>query len=537
MPAVARRLPCVECGGELNGGFCEPCGLIHIDPQPGPQTEFHSTRARVKFYGGAAGGGKTWSLLIDCLARALEHAMWAGLIVRSLRVLMKVGGGAIWAEAQRVYAHTGARFNQSDLVVSWPNGSTLTFRQVRGNANLWNGPSYDYIGFEEAQEVEATDIVKALTRLRSVKGIEATLAATMNPKRGHGLVEWIRWYLLPSGEPDPARSGVVRWFARSSSTDEMVFGATAEEAEALAGRPAGSAQSYTYIRALLEDNPALTEADPSYAGRLALQGRVREAQLARGNWFVGGDEDGPLARDRWVPVIAPLQPIVRWIRAWDKAATRPHAANLDPDYTAGVLLGFDISGRVYLAGLAACREDVPKRDLLIQRTAALDGHMVTQIHKQAPGDAGKTDVHHTRPLLAAGSGQVAHVRERKAKESIERVGGMALDLELGMRDGKPVGRGNLPGGEFEPRFFVLDGPPQAGWPGSYREGWLLERYRDAGEHPPTLGELVWSQLDPWPRGEHDDIPDAMADAHAAGSAGPSRRLSPAARARALAGRR
>jgi len=491
--------------------------------------QFLACPADVVVYGGAAGGGKTWALLLDALRHALEVPNWTGLIVRITRELMKVGGG-IWAESQQVFANSGAVPNHTELSWRWPNGSTLSFRQVLHNANLWNGPSYDWIGIEELQELEVSDLVGALTRLRSTKGIRPTLRATCNPKRGHGIVEWIKWYLRDDGYPDPERSGVVRYFGRSSKTYEWVFGDSASDVEEQACRPPGSAQTFAFIRANLDDNPILDLTDPSYRAKLQVQGRVDELRLLGGNWFVGGDDDGPLARHRWGFVTAPLAPIVKRVRAWDKAATRPWPGNWDPDYTVGPLVLFDAAGRVYLNGLAACREDTPVRDMLIARTARSDGHMVEQVHKQAPGDAGKDSVHHTRPLLEAGGARVFAELERRAKNE-DRIAPMALMLELGMRNGRPVDASNPPrpdDGPPDPRFFVLDGP---GW----NEGWIMEPYSDAGSHPRTLGELVWSHLDPWPHGKHDDVGDALADAVKRGTAGPSRQLPPSRRAAATTG--
>jgi hypothetical protein len=506
---------CTGCGGQLAAGVCEPCGLEHviIAPNPGPQSAFLATKAKVVVYGGAAGGGKTWAMLIDALHRALATPGWAGLICRSLLARMTDGGGAIWAEAHRVFEGTGAVFNESLHTVTWPaNGSTLTFRQIIGNRAMWNGPSFDWIGIEELQEVEIDDLVSAMTRLRSAKGCSPRIVATCNPKRGHGLVPWIEWYLTSDGSPDRAKSGTVRWFCRSSDTNEFVFADTPAAAEDAAEREPGSAVSFTFIDALLPDNPALVDADPSYRANIQLQGRVKEAQLLGGNWYAGGDDDGPLARDRWEHVSAPLAPIVKWMRSWDKAATRPHPGNMDPDYTVGPLVAIDANGRFYFAGLAACREETPLRDRMIADVALLDGAGVEQLHKKAPGDTGKSDVVHTRKLLAV-AGADTHVTPERKNKNV-RIQPMALALELGMWEGRPVQPGHMlpPGAEAEPRFFVLDGHAQPGWPPSYRQGWTRERYRDAGSHPRTLGELAWSHLDPWPNGDNDDIPDALADA-------------------------
>jgi hypothetical protein len=38
-----------------------------ITPQTGPQESFLINKADIVIYGGAAGGGKSWALLMDCL--------------------------------------------------------------------------------------------------------------------------------------------------------------------------------------------------------------------------------------------------------------------------------------------------------------------------------------------------------------------------------------------------------------------------------------------------------------------------------------
>jgi phage terminase large subunit-like protein len=508
---------------------------MHLDPQPGPQTDFLLSEADIVFYGGAAGGGKSWALLLDAMIRALATPGWTGLVIRRLRTDMENEGG-IWAEALKLFRDSGAEFNLSRLVVRWPNGSTLTFRQALHNEGLFSGPSYDWIALEEMQEMDIDVLILALTRLRSTKGLRPVVRATMNPKRGHKVVKWLAWYLDQHGEPDRSKSGIVRWFCRRTDTDSFAFGATAAEAEASAGESSGRPLSYAFIPSLLEDNPALDLADPDYRNRIKMQGRTRSAQLGRGNWYVGGDDDGPLARDRWQFVVEPLSPIVKYVRAWDKAATRPSESNRNspPDYTIGIKLGFDGAGRFYILDMVACREDVDRRDALIAATAKADGHMCQQIHKQGPGDAGKSDVVHTRPLLEQPGG-LAPMHVREAKDKLVRATPLIRALELGMRNGAPVNVDNPASeDEWEPRGFVLDAEVRDAL-GRLVSGssWLLRPYKDAGSHPETIGELLWEHLDSFPNGDHDDAADALADAFDLGAAGPGRQLSTERRAAQL----
>src|SRR5580698_1824138 len=55
---------------------------LNIEAQPGPQTVFLGTPADIAIYGGAAGGGKSYGLLLDPLRFALSKPGFYGVIFR-----------------------------------------------------------------------------------------------------------------------------------------------------------------------------------------------------------------------------------------------------------------------------------------------------------------------------------------------------------------------------------------------------------------------------------------------------------------------
>ncbi len=500
-------ISCSSCGadlGQLPPWLCEACDIEYIGPQPGPQTDFLACSSTIRLYGGAAGGGKSHMLLYAMLLGATATPGWNGLICREQGNRVSIGGG-IWDEAAEMFEGTGG-VARGGAYMDWrwphPGGreSVLSFKHLsKWNYKGYRGPGFDAIALDEVTEMPWPAVVFLLSRLRSVRGGQPWLGLTTNPDPDHPLADLLAPYLLPNGDPDRAQSGRVRWYQRGKGRDWLAD--TPGDVAALSGGSPGDALSFAFVPSLLEDNPALDLADPGYRSRLANMDPELAAQLLKGNWRERKSTGGPFERIRWEKVSAPISPIARWYRPWDKAATRPGSAYPDPDYTVGPLVGFDAAGRFYLAGLAACREDTPIRDRLIANTAALDGHMVTQLHKQAPGDTGKSDVHHTRALLRVGGADTQAILESKNK--IVRGQSMALALRLGMINGKPADREPRPGEEWSPRGYILD-----------QTGWLMQPYSDAGSHPRTLGDLVWSQFDPFPNGDHDDVLDAMFDAFA-----------------------
>jgi phage terminase large subunit-like protein len=500
-------ISCSSCGADLGirpPWICEPCDREYIGPQPGPQTDFLACSSTIALYGGAAGGGKSHMLLYLALLGATSTPGWNGIICREQSNRVSLGGG-LWDEAEAMFSGTGGEPRAGSYMDwRWPHpggrDSVLSFKHLsKFNYKGYRGPGFDFIGLDEVTEMPWSAVVFMLSRLRSPRGGRPLFRMTTNPDPGHPLADLLGPYLLPSGDPDRSQSGRVRWLLRGKGRDWL--GDTPQEAATLAGGDPAHALSFAFIPSLLEDNPALDLADPGYRARLANMDPELAAQLIRGNWRERKSTGGPFERIRWEKVSAPISPIVQWFRPWDKAASKPSTDYPDPDYTVGPLVGFDAAGRFYLAGLAACREDTPIRDQMIANTAACDGHMVTQIHKQAPGDTGKSDVYHMRSLLRLGGADTEAVLESKNK--VIRGQPMGLALRLGMLDGKIAHREARPGEEWSARGYILD-----------QTGWLQQPYTDAGSHPRTLGDLVFSQLDPFPNGEHDDILDAMFDAFA-----------------------
>lgn len=81
--------------------------------------------------------------------------------------------------------------------------------------------------------------------------------------------------------------------------------------------------------------------------------------------------------------------IVRWVRAWDIAATEA-AARRDPDWTVGALVGRTPGGRYVVGDVVRLRGSPDKVQNLIAQTAAMDGRTVSIRLPQDPGAAGKS---------------------------------------------------------------------------------------------------------------------------------------------------
>jgi predicted phage terminase large subunit-like protein len=81
----------------------------------------------------------------------------------------------------------------------------------------------------------------------------------------------------------------------------------------------------------------------------------------------------------------------RYVRAWDLAATAA-ASGHDPDWTVGLKLGREPSGRLVVADIVRLRGGPHEVEQAVVNTAALDGRAVAVGLPQDPGQAGKQQV-------------------------------------------------------------------------------------------------------------------------------------------------
>jgi len=514
--ALLDSRPCSHCGGvvEVISGLCRSCETRHLRPQPGPQSDFLACAADITLFGGGMGGGKTHAMLLDWL-RHINTPGANGLLVRNTFTDVE----ALRLKARDLYSGTAGADKSGNVLsprsrggsssdITWPSGARLSFGYLSDrNVERFRGPEYSWIGIEEATECSIDSITWLTSRNRTTCGARPQMRMTCNPNPDHVFAEWVAPYLhldkdrSDYGTADRTKSGMVLYMMRHEHTDRFVFGHTREEVARLTGQPAEHAQTFAFIPSLLVDNPALEAT--GYAAKFANMPRVEREKNRAGNWRIRADIGGMFPMERWGWVDKPLAQIVRRIRGWDRAATRPKPGSENPDFTFSALIEWDVLGRWYVSDVTACREEPPEVDRHMAATAAKDGPSVTQALEIDPGQAGKAESHHTHRVLRS-SGRCGPIwTTRPIKNKITRATPVAHELEDGMAS--PPGGGP----EAQTRCFI-----------NTANGWLDRPYRDAGTAPATLGALWWSMLnpffDPSPTKKKDAV-DAMATAHACAS--------------------
>lgn len=367
--------------------------MKRFSPQPGPQTQFLRHSADIVIFGGSAGGGKSYGLLLDCV-RYVNNPAYRAVIFRRTSPQITAGGG-LWDRSTEIYSPLGAKPNISDRSWLFPSGAKIAFRHLQHEKDIfsWQGAELDYIGFDEGTHFTRKQFFYLLSRNRSVSGIRPCMRLTCNPDASSWLAQFIGWWIDPeTGYPMPDRSGVVRYFYRLD--DQFMWYGTKSEAMAahpdLARDPATGTlsppKSVTFIPSKLSDNAIFCAQNPDYRINLLSQSIVERARLLDGNWKITAS-DG-MFRSEWFPIF-PQGPATysKQVRAWDFAATESTDQN-DPDWTVGVRMGL-CDNNLWIPDVKRVRYSPGKVKDLILQTAREDGPSVTQVFEEEPGSSGK----------------------------------------------------------------------------------------------------------------------------------------------------
>lgn len=136
---------------------------IVISAQEGPQTEFLSSPADIVIFGGAAGGGKTFGLLLESL-RYVDNPHFGGVFFRRTSPQITNEGG-LWDEASKMYPLLEAKPNKNDLLWRFPSGAKIAFKHLQHEDTVrdWQGSQVPFIVFDELTHFCMKDNTEVLT--------------------------------------------------------------------------------------------------------------------------------------------------------------------------------------------------------------------------------------------------------------------------------------------------------------------------------------------------------------------------------------
>ena len=363
---------------------------VRIRPQPGPQLQFLASPADIAIYGGAAGGGKSWALLIEPMRHA-ANGQFGAVFFRRTTVQIRNEGG-LWDESMKVYPLLGGEPREHVLNHRFPSGASVTFAHLEHDKTVlgYQGSQIPLICFDELTHFSSKQFWYMVSRNRSMCGVRPYIRATCNPDADSWVAEFISWWIDPqTGYSIPERAGVLRWFVRVG--DKIIWADNPQDlAEYKALNEDGvmapiPPKSVTFIPAKLTDNRALMAADPGYMANLMALPTVERERLLGGNWKIRAAA-GLFFQRAWCPIVDAAPADIRWMRGWDLAAT-PKTESNDPDWTTGTKIGATPDGRFFIAHHCRDRLSPNGVERLIKNTAEADGRRVSISLPQDPGQA------------------------------------------------------------------------------------------------------------------------------------------------------
>lgn len=258
------------------------------------QKQFMLARKRNIGYGGAKGGGKSWSVRIKAILLAGRYAGIKILIVReTYKELINNHINEMLEMLQGI-----AKFKEKDMTFKFVNGSKIDFGYCSCDRDLsrFQGIEYDVIFFDEATNLTEHQMKTIAANVRGVNDFPKRVYYTCNPGgKGHGYIK--------------------RIFIDQNYMD-------GEEPE-----------DYEFIQADVYDNKILMEKNPSYIKQLEALPPKQRAALLEGKWdvylgqfFDDFVNDSKHYQDRvWTHVIEPFEIPAGWeiYRSYDFGYAKP----------------------------------------------------------------------------------------------------------------------------------------------------------------------------------------------------------------------
>lgn len=400
-----------------------------IHPQP-KQEEFLSSPADIVIYGGAAGGGKTWSILYEPLRHVNNPKFGAVIFRKNSTQIMNEGG--LWDASQELYRKYPGASPKKTPAPQWtfPKGAKVSFRHLERDDSVhkWQGTEICLLEFDELTHFSSYQFFYMLSRNRSTCGVKPYVRCTCNPDADSWVAGFISWWIDPdTGYAIPERSGKLRYMGRVN--EQIYWGDSPEEVIEIAKEADPDVElvekdikSVTFILSTIEDNQVLLKSDPGYMANLKALSTVERERLLKGNWKIKSARGLYFPRSRCRLVEEVPDDVVRWVRAWDLAATEDKKETRPEDgpaFTAGVLIGKRKNGRYIIADVINKRMNSADVRKTVLDTARMDkakyGRKVRIRMNQDPGQAGKEQAENYLKMLAGFSVNI--IPESGSKET------------------------------------------------------------------------------------------------------------------------
>jgi hypothetical protein len=221
--------------------------------KPSPKQDlFLKDTHKVVIFGGARGGGKSWSVRCKAIVLALKHKGIKLMIVRKTYPELTANHIEPLKKTLRIGQKGSlARYNDSKKVITFKNGSTILFGYCDKDKDIdrYQGTEVDVLFIDEATHHSEDIIKKFRACVRGVNNFPKRTYLTCNPGgKGHGYIK---------------RIAIDKIYEEGENPDD-----------------------YSFIQSLVTDNKVLMESQPEYVKQLeSLPLKLRQAWL-EGRWDV-----------------------------------------------------------------------------------------------------------------------------------------------------------------------------------------------------------------------------------------------------------
>ena len=429
---------------------------FQLAPQPGPQTMFMTSPADIVIYGGAAGGGKTYALLLEAL-RHKDVPGFGAVIFRSNYNQITAEGG-LWDASIKIFSRVPDAFSKKTPKLHWnfSGGGKLNFDYISRDEDLnsWQGTEIAYIGFDELTHFTRHQFIYMLSRNRTTCGIRPYIRATCNPDADSWVASFISWWIdQNTGYPVPERSGKLRYMV---NLNDVIHWADTPEAlaEECDVKPE-ECKSVTFIASRLEDNRVLMESDPAYMANLKAMTEVEMERLLYGNWKIRPSAGTFFQRTQVGEMLSEVPDDLEAVcRGWDLAAT-DKTENENAAYTAGVLMGRRKNGRFVVLDVINQQLKAGEVRKLVLQTAQTDHAKYAWVRQRLPQDPGQAGKEQAQSYLSMLAGFDVRILAESGDKAT-RAEPMAAQWQHGMFD-VVIGEWN------EMYFNQLESFPDSRW--------------------------------------------------------------------------